>query len=155
MDFVVTGLDPAPFRPLYGMSERGLSSRGVVRMTVDAEPGYPDRIEMRDASIGETVLLLNHVSLDVRGPYRASHAIFIREGAQATFRAINEIPEVLYRRTLSLRAFDSDGMMVDATLATGDEIGPAVSHLLERSDTAFIHAHNAIRGCYAGRIERL
>src|SRR6202012_5688894 len=61
MSFRVTGLSAAPFRSLYGLSDQELALRGVKRYVADKKPGFPDRIEMRDAEIGEKLLLLNHV----------------------------------------------------------------------------------------------
>ena len=49
-------------------------------MTV-TDPSFPCRVSLTDREIGERVLLLNHVSHDVANPYRASHAIFVAEGA--------------------------------------------------------------------------
>ena len=80
MTFRITGLSAEPFRPLYGLPDAELAARGVLRYAVDAASGYPDRIEMREARPGETVLLLNHVCQPAPSPYRATHAIYVREG---------------------------------------------------------------------------
>jgi Protein of unknown function (DUF1203) len=154
MGFVVTGLSAKPFLHLYGLSDEKLAGHGVKRYTADAYPGFPDRIEMREAKPGERLLLLNHVSQPKNTPYRASHAIFILEGAQEAYRGENEIPEVMQTRMLSLRAFDPQGMMVDAALAQANGLVPAIMLLLENPLVSCIHAHNATRGCFAGQIER-
>lgn len=154
MAFVISGLSAKPFCHLYGLSDQDLAAHGVQRMIADACPGFPDRIEMREAKPGERLLLLNHVSLPQNTPYRASHAIFVLEGAEECYRGRNEIPEVMQTRMLSLRAFDKQGMMVDAELAQGNALKGAIKRLFENDQTACIHAHNATRGCYAGRIER-
>ena len=75
MAFRVSGLSPEPFRHLYGLSDQELAQRGVKRCIADKQPGFPDRIEMLDASAGETLLLVNHVCQPAATPYRASHAI--------------------------------------------------------------------------------
>lgn len=154
MDFIVKGLSPKPYRHLFGMSEADLSKSGVRRYVADTCPGYPDRIEKRDVDVGENVLLINHVSMEKQSPYRASHAIFVREGAETAFEAINVIPDVMFGRLLSLRAFDEDGMMVDAELAKGDDIRAVVIRFLKNEQISHIDAHNALRGCYSGRIVR-
>ena len=61
MSFRITGLDPRPFRSLYGLTDQELLRRGVRRCVADAKPGFPDRVELRDAELGEAVLLLNYV----------------------------------------------------------------------------------------------
>ena len=76
MTYVVRGLDPAPYRHLFGLPDDDLAERGIVRMTVDGN-GYPCRVSLTDRAVGETVLLVNHLSHDVANPYRASHAIFV------------------------------------------------------------------------------
>ncbi|MEM7299842.1 MAG: DUF1203 domain-containing protein [Pseudomonadota bacterium] len=154
MNYRVSGLDPQPFEHLFGLSDKELATNNAVRMTADEAFGFPDRIEMREVSIGESVLLVNHVSLPDASPYRASHAIFVREGAEKKWTGENEIPPILAKRLLSLRGFDRDAMIVDAEIAEGDAIEPTVLRLLDNPEIEMIHAHFAIRGCFGGRIER-
>ena len=88
MHYRISGLSPEPFRHLYGLSDDELARAGVIRYLADKSPGFPDRIEMRDADIGQRLLLLNHVCQTAATPYRASHAIFVREGAEETYDRI-------------------------------------------------------------------
>ena len=152
--FVISGLDPAPFTGLYGLSDTALAERGVVRMAVDAMPGFPCRITLEDVEVGETVLLLNHEHLPVDSPYRQCHAIFVRERATEPARFENAVPDQLARRTLSLRAYDADGMMTDADLVEGSELAPLIDRFFADPAVAYLHAHNARRGCFAARIDR-
>src|SRR5450432_4004488 len=85
MDFRIKGLSPEPFLHLYGLSEAELATHAAKRYIVDTYPGFPDRIEVRDAEEGARVLLVNHVHQPGDTPYRASHAIFVREGAQRAY----------------------------------------------------------------------
>jgi Protein of unknown function (DUF1203) len=155
MGFRISGLSPEPFRRLYGLSNEELEREGVKRYVADKRPGFPDRIEMRDADIGQRLLLLNHVCQPADTPYRATHAIFIREGAEETYDRIDEVPEVMRIRLLSLRAYDLSDMMVDADVVDGREIETIIGRLFGNTQVAYIHAHNAKRGCYSGRIERV
>ena len=154
MNFRISGLSPEPFRHLYGLSDEALSVQGVKRYVADKRPGFPDRVGMRDVEIGERVLLLNHVCQPANTPYRATHAIFVQEGAETVYDRVGEIPEVMKNRPLSLRAFDARHMMIDADLAEREQVEPLIMRLLANPDVAYIHAHNAKRGCYSGRIER-
>jgi hypothetical protein len=154
MSYRISGLDPAAFRHLFGLPDAELARFGAIRYTADREVGFPDRIELRDATPGQTLLLVNHVHQPAATPYRASHAIFVREGAEAARVFVDEVPEVLRRRTISLRAFDARGMIVGAELADGDAIAGAIEQLLADSAVAYIHAHYAKPGCYAALIER-
>jgi hypothetical protein len=154
MAFRISGLSPEPFRHLYGLSDAELARYGAKRHVVDTPQAYPDRIEMRDAAPGETVLLINHVSQPADTPYRASHAIFVREGANEIYSRLDEVPDVMRFRLLSLRAFDKDGMMLDADVVEGKEIEAVIERFFADPDVDYIHAHNAKRGCYSGRIDR-
>ena len=154
MNFRITGLSAEPFRPLFGLSDQQLAERGARRFVADAKPGFPDRIELRDAEPGERVILVNHAHQPADTPYRASHAIFVLETAGETYDRINEVPEVLRPRVISLRAFDAAHMMVDAELVKGVDIEASIERLLGMPEVDYVHAHYATRGCYAGRISR-
>ncbi len=154
MDYRITGLAPAEFSHLYGLDDDALLRFGVRRSVVDATPGYPDRIELRDLAVGERALLLNYTHHDVATPYRASHAIFVREGATAAYDRVNTVPDVLRIRLLSLRAIDAEGMMIDADVIDGNDLDATIRRFLRNPAAAYLHAHNAKRGCFAARIER-
>ena len=154
MAFRITGLSPEPFRHLYGLSEVALAEKGIVRRIVEADTGFPDRIEMREGRPGEVFLLLNHLCQPADSPYRASHAIYIREGAEETYDMVDDVPEVMRKRLLSLRGFDADGMIVEADVVPGTEVEGLIDRLFANPEVAYIHAHNAKQGCYSGRIDR-
>jgi hypothetical protein len=80
MSFRITGLEPDTYRPLFDLSETELAARNMRRYVADKTPGFPDRVELRDAEPGEAVLLLNYTHQPANTPYRASHAIFVAEG---------------------------------------------------------------------------
>ena len=154
MRFRITGLSAEPFRHLYGLSDEALLLRGVRRYVADQSPGFPDRIEMRDACVGDRLLLLNHVCQPANTPYRASHAIFVREGAEQTYDRFDDVPQVMRTRLLSLRAYDAQGMMLDADVVHGQDVEAAICRLFASLQIAYLHAHNAKQGCYSGRIDR-
>lgn len=155
MNFRVTGLSSEPFNHLFGQPDAVLAAKGVKRYVADKKPGFPDRIEMRDGEPGETFLLLNHTCQPVDSPYRATHAIFVREGATNTYDAVNEVPEVMRIRLLSLRAFDGHGMMLDADVVEGAVVETIINRFFSNPLVDYIHVHNAKRGCYSGRIDRV
>jgi hypothetical protein len=150
----VIGIDPSPYRPLFGLSDDDLAERGVVRMTVTEKPSFPCRVSLIDRDVGETVLLLNHVSHDAANPYRASHAIFVAEGVEAAAEYVDEVPPVFGPRVLSLRGFDKDGMMAEAILTQPGEADEGIRKLFENPEIETIHAHNATRGCFSAKIQR-
>lgn len=154
MAYIVKGLPWEPFQPLFGLGEDALRARGVTRMVADARPGYPCRVTLEDAEPGESLLLLNWRHLDVDTPYRADGPIFVRESAIATREVRNAIPEQQRDRLLSVRAYDADGWMRDADVVDGVALEALVARFFADPRIAFLHAHNARRGCYACRIER-
>ena len=151
MTYKVIGLDPAPFKPLFGLSDAELESRGMRRMTVTSDR-FPCRISLVDRPQGEAVILLNHVSHDVANPYRASHAIFVADTERAEF--VDEVPPVFAPRLLSLRGFDADGMMADALVTQPGEADSGIGMLFANPAIAYIHVHNAARGCFSAKVER-
>jgi len=154
MSFQISGLPVAPFAPLFGLSDAELATRAIVRHTADRSPGFPCRVSLRDAEPGETLLLLNYEHLTVASPYRSSYAIYVREYANEAQVEVNEVPDVLRRRLLSLRAFSGQGMLLDADVADGHDIEPLIRKMFESREVAYLHVHNAKPGCFAARVDR-
>ena len=143
MAYLIRGLDPE----LARIPE-------ARRVTVTARPGFPCRATLEDAELGETVLLLNHASNDVAGPFRSTFAIYLRAGASRAAEYRDALPPVFTSRTISLRGFDERGDLRAAELASDEGIDPAIRAMLNRPEIAFINAHNAAAGCFAARIVR-
>ncbi|MDR3509028.1 MAG: DUF1203 domain-containing protein [Caulobacteraceae bacterium] len=155
MSYVVSGLDPAPFLPLFGLSDAALAEQGVVRVIAGADGYYPCRVTLADAAPGQSLLLLNHEHQPAASPYRARHAIFVNEAARETCRLVDRMPDILAtRRLISLRAYDEAGMMLDGDVVTGPEVEARCLRMLDLEDVVYVHAHNPGRGCYAARIDR-
>lgn len=155
MPFRVLGLDPAPFVHLYGLEDDALRARGVHRIRVGAEGGVPDRVELRDLAEGESALLLNYEHHPAASPFRASHAIYVREGAMQARVVEGRLPGVMARRLLSLRAFDAAGMMIDADVVDGTAADARIVAMLDRQAVDYLHVHYARPGCFAARVERV
>ena len=153
MKFRFQGLSVAAFRPLFALTDDELAARGMRRMIADTKPGFPCRISLEDARLGEHVLLTNYEHQPAHSPYRATGPIFVRESAEAAYDG-TQVPPVLRGRLLSLRAYDADGMIVEADVVPGDDVEAALPRLFARDDSAYVHIHNAKRGCYACRVER-
>jgi Protein of unknown function (DUF1203) len=154
MSFRITGLPSQSFRHLYGLPDGALAEHNAKRVVASESPGFPDRIELRDAHVGESLILVNFEHQPANSPYRASHAVYVLEGAENTFDAVDTVPEVLRRRLLSLRAFDGEGMMLHADIAEGKEMEALIGTFLADEKVSYIQAHYARPGCYAARIER-
>lgn len=154
MNYVLQGLDPARFAPLFALDEAELAARDMRWMTVDAPVGFPCRLTLEDAPVGERVLLLPFTHQEGRSPYRASGPIFVRQGIAKLKRISGELPPYLTLRLLSVRAYDESDLMVDADVTDGREAAPLIERLLARPDVSYLHIHYAKRGCYACRVDR-
>ena len=152
--FTINGLDPALFSGLYGLDDAALAARNIVRCTADSVPGFPCRVTLEDAAVGERLLLLNWEHLPVASPYRSSHAIFVREGAMRAARYRDTVPLQLRRRLLSVRGFDSAGMMVAADVFEGEMLAVRIGEFFGDPSVAYLHVHNARPGCFAARVDR-
>ena len=67
---------------------------------------------------------------------------------------MGEIPEQLRTRTLAVRAFDTDAMMVGWELVEGKDLEAAIERRLVDKRAAYLHVHFAAAGCYAARVDR-
>ena len=155
MSFVTRGLSPEPFRPLFVLDDAALAARGIRRVVADADHGFPCRVTLQDAKQGDTLLLLHYLHHDVAGPYRASGPIFVSEAAMQAPPSVfhDALPPTFPRRLLSLRAYDAEGLMRDAEVVEGVDARPHLQRLLASPGVAYLHVHNARRGCYACRVD--
>lgn len=154
MNYRLRGLEPALFEQFFGLDDAELARRGMRWMRADQAVGFPCRISLADAPIGEDVLLLPFTHQDSRSPYRASGPIFVRRGQAAAARIENALPTYLTLRPLSVRAYDAADDMVDAEVVEGAAAAPLIERYLGRADVSYLHIHFARRGCYACRAER-
>ena len=154
MAFRFMGLPVGNFQKFAGLSELDLAGQWIRRMKADSKPGFPCRVTLEDAEPGESVLLLSYPHLSVGSPYDGTGPIFVREDARETFDRVDVVPPVLRGRFLSLRAYGQDGMMIDADTIDGDKVEALLGRLFSQDAVAFVHVHNARRGCYACRVER-
>jgi hypothetical protein len=153
MHYRITGLPESQFTHLFDLSEAGLAAHQSRSMVVDRPYAFPCRVSLTDAQPGERVVLTPYTHHAVDTPFRSTYAIYVRPG-ETRYDAIDEMPDMLRRRVLSLRAFDASGMMVGCELADGQQAEPVIRDLLSRSTTAYVHAHFAKAGCFAAAIVR-
>ncbi len=155
MGFQISALNADQFRHLFGQADDELARFGVQRVLADNCPGYPCRVSLQDAEVGEPVLLMNYEHQPASSPFRSSHAIFVREWAKRETPGQNEVPEFLRKRLLSVRAFDGRGMMLDADVVDGRQLEALIEHMFANRSADYLHIHNARLGCYAALAERV
>ena len=142
-------------RPLENrVADQLRNSPDQIRYTADEFPGFPCRVCLRDAAIGEELILVSHDPFAKQSPYRSSSPVFVHREPCTDKLDNGEIPEQLQRRQLSVRAFDADEMMVDAKVVQGTELKSLLQRFLAEEATSYVDIHNASRGCFAARAER-
>ncbi|MCV2884653.1 DUF1203 domain-containing protein [Aestuariibacter sp. AA17] len=123
-------------------------------LKADTTPGYPCRVSLQDAGIGERVLAVHFTHHQMPSPYYASGPIFIRENAVAASPVPNAIPAFLHHRQLSVRGYSEGGMLINASLSTGKEVVSAIHALFQNNTIQYLHIHNAIPGCFMCSVKR-
>ena len=73
--FEIVGLPAAAFAPLFSLSDAELSRMHARRVLATANPGFPCRVSLSDAEIGDELLLLPYTHQPADSPYRASGPI--------------------------------------------------------------------------------
>lgn len=154
-NFQLVGLSNQAFARLFDLSDEELRALGIKRRVADESPGFPCRISLQEAAIGEELLLLPHVHHDVDSPYRASGPIFIRRGAQQAVLPPGEVPEVVTRRLMSARAYDNQHLMLSADVCEGVHAAATLQRLLADDRVAYIQLHNARQGCFSCQVNRV
>lgn len=76
MSYTIHGLDPAPFAPLFGMTDAQLAERRAVRVTATADHGFPCRVSLRDAAAGVIAGLLGDRDVAYVDAYNAAYGCF-------------------------------------------------------------------------------
>ena len=155
MNFQIKPLQYDAFSHLFDLDDAALSAQNACRQLVTSKPGTPCRVSMQDADVGESVILFNYTHQPEDSPYQASHAVFVRENADQAQFAINEVPDVIRSRLISLRFFDHDHMMCDADVVPGEAVAQAIATAVDNDQIAYIHIHNAKPGCFAASAHRV
>jgi Protein of unknown function (DUF1203) len=152
--FQLIGLLPDQFTHLFSLSDGQLERLGIIRVVADSKPGFPCRISLEDAEPGDELLLLPYEHQPATTPYRASGPIYVRVRARQAKLGPGEIPPYVTLRQISARAYDAHHMMVDAAVCPGDAVVGEIKRQFGNERVAYIHLHNAKRGCFSCRVER-
>jgi len=153
-DFRLVGLEPESFSQFFELSDEQLAERSIRRVVADRKPGFPCRISLVDAEVGEELLLLPYCHQPADSPYQASGPIFIRPGARQRVADPSEVPPYVSVRLISVRGYDARDFIVDADVCEGADAGASIRRMFDNPAVRYIHLHNAKRGCFSCRVER-
>ena len=154
-NFKLVALDNSQFTDYFNLDESELAKQGIRKMVVDEFPGFPCRVSLADAEIGEEVILLNFEHHSVNSPYKSDGPVFIRKTAQTATPEINEVPKMFNHRLLSIRGFDRNATMIFADVTQGDNLKEKLNDILDNKKIDYLHIHNAKPGCYNCKVERV
>jgi len=140
--------------PIDADSARALRAAGGVRYVADSKPGYPCRQCLRDAEVGEELLLVSYDPFTMDSPYRCASPIFLHTHECSLGPDSDDLPTQLTCRQLSVRAFDDQAMMIDAAIIDGAALESTIERFFADPSADNIHVHNASRGCWAVTVER-
>ncbi len=153
--FQITGLDKQLFIDMMYANESRLKHIGAHWLVADQSPGYPCRVSLQDAAVGERVLACQFEHHPATSAYRASGPIFVREQAVQRLCGVGEIPAMLLHRELSFRAYDMKQMMVAAQVTCGLNTAKVIQGMLAKKAVQYIHIHNAGPGCFNCAVQRV
>jgi len=153
-NFKIKSLNHTEFSDYFKLTDLELEKIGAIRMTVDKFPGFPCRVSLEDAQIGEEVILLPYKHHQTTSPYKASGPIFIRKKVTTPAFEMNQIPLMFNHRLLSLRSYDKNGIMKEASVVEGNTLKESIIKTFENEKIDYIHIHNARPGCYNCLVER-
>ena len=154
MPFIINSLPKSHFQQFFELSQGERAARHAVGVIANKKPGFPCRVSLMDAEVGEEMILVNYEHQTAATPFKSSHAVYVRRGADQARLQKGEVPEMLRSRTLSLRAFDGKGMLVAADLVDGRALEKLIEEMFSDPGAGYIHIHFAKPGCYAARADR-
>jgi hypothetical protein len=152
--FKLIGLPAESFSHLFDLSDEELAACYARRVFATSKPGYPCRVSLSDADPGEELLLLPFEHQAGSSPYRSAGPIFVRKAAVPADLDVGEIPDYVRTRLMSVRAYDSTDFMTDAVVCEGTDARGVIETMFARAEVAYIHLHNAKRGCFSCKAVR-
>ena len=153
--FQLVGIEHEQFEPLFELSDAELASQGIVKHIANSGSGFPCRVSLEDAAAGDELLLLHYRHHSVGSPYRASGPIYVRRGQTKRVLIPGLVPDYVTRRIISMRAYDSEHMMLSADVLEGLGIARALEQLFIDPAVSYVHLHNAKQGCFSCHVRRV
>lgn len=155
MTYRIDPLPLAPFAPLFALDDAALIAQGARRMIADTPNSSPCRVSLTDADVGDRLILVSHDHLVApTSPYRGQGPIFVREAALEAAPIVDDVPEMIARRLLSVRVYDAEALISDADVVEGWDLDGRLRDWFADPAVAEIHIHTAGRGCYLARATR-
>jgi hypothetical protein len=140
---------------LHALPAGEVDTDAPVTVRKTASDREPCRRCLRDAAPGERLALTAYDPFLVRSPYAGDGPVFVHaDGCEPFPSEPGVVSEQVTRRVLSVRAYDADAMLTDATVLAGEQFRERAEALLADPEVEFLHVHFAGPGCFAFRAPR-
>jgi Protein of unknown function (DUF1203) len=150
-------IEALPTADLDDIRQAGRDRYGnpLMRRVVGAgDAGSPLRCCLREAAIGEQIVLIAHSPRGGTGVYREVGPVFIHADKCAGYLTPGQYPDGFRHRQQVFRAYDSQGRICDAILVNGIEAEEVIADLLARRGVAVVQSRNLLYGCFMFLISR-
>lgn len=112
----------------------------------------PCRVCLRISPSEEDYILLSYQPMPDRGPYSEIGPVFVHAHACRPYQRTGEFPADFASRRLVLRAYDSHGSIVSATVAQPGTVPETAATLFAEGRAAEVHVRHESYTCFAFRI---
>ena len=146
-DFIIEPISS----PVHDSLKQGASEmhgNPVQKVIADSKPGYPCRLSLEDAEVGEELYLFSHAPFAAANAYRETGPVFIRKNAIPASLAVNELPDIALARSIVVRAYSAAGTMISATQAETREIANTIRLAFRDETVEFVHLRAVVTGCF-------
>jgi len=140
---------------LHALPAGEVDTAAPVTVRKTAADREPCRRCLHDATPGERLALTSYDPFLVRSPYAGEGPVFVHaDGCERFAGEPGALSEQVGGRVLSVRAYDADAMLTEATVLAGERFRERAEELLEDPEVEFLHVHFAGPGCFAFRVDR-
>jgi Protein of unknown function (DUF1203) len=124
-------------------------ARNPLEAQVARDGGAPLRCCLREARLGERLLLIAYSPPGTAGAYAERGPVFVHADRCGGYRTPGEYPPELAHRQQVVRAYDGQGRIADGVLtADGRQAQDVIRELLARPGVELVHLRNVGYGCY-------
>src|SRR5262245_1150963 len=118
MSFRIVPVPVSVAERVRGARADGHGNIDLSPVVADERPGFPCRICLRDAEVGERMLLFSYAPFGKAAPYQTLGPIYVH-AEPCRPHAEGGIPDVLRVRLLALRGYDERDRLQECDLVDG------------------------------------
>jgi hypothetical protein len=132
-----------------------LGNTNLQPVIADEERSFPCRVCLKDARVGESLLLYSHRPFARPAPHQTLGPVYVHAERCTPFEPSARIPEVVARRMVSYRAFDETfTRILAADVVEGAAIEAHLVRAFSNPRVREVHVHYARTGCFACAVVR-